>query len=100
MALSKIRILRSFRSKKVLRFFGLKTAIFQILKTVQDQDRLGQDQDLKKMVLRPVLRTTSLVQNINCLFNSFFGLERARGALTTLAPSGCTVGPTFLLVLY
>jgi len=33
---------------------------------VQDQDRLGQDQDLKKMVLRsvliprPVLRTTSL----------------------------------------
>jgi len=35
------------------------TAIFQILKTVQ-----GQDQDLKKMVLRTrlVLRTTSLVQ--------------------------------------
>jgi len=37
--------------------FGLKTAIFQILKTVQDQDqdRFGQDQDLKKMVLRPKL---------------------------------------------
>jgi len=45
LASSKIRILRSFRSKK-----GLKTAIFQILETVQDQDRLGQDQDqdLKK----------------------------------------------------
>jgi len=46
---------------------GLKIAIFQILKTVQgqDQDRFSQDQDqdLKKMVLRPrpVLRTTSLV---------------------------------------
>jgi len=53
--MSKIRILRSFRSKKV---FGLKTAIFQILMTVQgqDQDRFGQDQDLKKMVLRSVLR--------------------------------------------
>jgi len=30
--------------------------MFQILKTVQ-----GQDQDLKKMILRPVLRTTSLL---------------------------------------
>jgi len=37
--------------------------MFQILKTVQDQDRFGQDQDLKKMVLgqRPVLKTTSLL---------------------------------------
>jgi len=37
--------------------------IFQMLKTVQgqDQDRFGQDHDLKKMVLRPVLRTISLV---------------------------------------
>jgi len=34
----KFRILRS-------NHFGLKTAIFQILKTVQDQDRFGQDQD-------------------------------------------------------
>jgi len=48
-------------------FKSLRPAIFQILKTVQgqDQDRFGQDQDqdLKKMVLkpRPVLRTTSLV---------------------------------------
>jgi len=37
LALSKIRILRSFKSKK-----GLKTAIFQILTIVQDQD---QDQE-------------------------------------------------------
>jgi len=55
--------LRSFRSKRglktflVLRFFGLKTANFQNLKTVQSQkqnkDRFGQDQDqdLKNMVL-------------------------------------------------
>jgi len=41
------------------------TAIFQIHKTVQSQD-VGQDQDLKKIVLRPflrsrpILRTTSL----------------------------------------
>jgi len=52
LASSKIESLRSFRSKK-----GRKIAIFQILKTVQ-----GQNQDLKKMVLRlrPDLRTTSL----------------------------------------
>jgi len=31
------------------------TAIFQIFKTVQEQDRFGQNQNLKKMVLRPVL---------------------------------------------
>jgi len=54
--------------KKVLRLFwskkGLKTAIFQILKTIQGQDCFGQDQDLKKMVLRPrpLLRTTSLIR--------------------------------------
>jgi len=37
--------LRSYKD-----LFGLNTAIFQILKTVrgQDQDRFGQDQDLKK----------------------------------------------------
>jgi len=40
--------------------------MFQILKTVQGQDQARFDQDLKKMVLRPVLRprpvlrTTSL----------------------------------------
>jgi len=28
----------------------LRPQIFQILKTVQDQNRFGQDQDLKKMV--------------------------------------------------
>jgi len=66
MASSKNRILKSFRSKKVLKLFGLKATIFQILKTVQgqdqDQNRFGQDQDLKKMVLRPrpVLKSTSL----------------------------------------
>jgi len=48
----------------------LRPQFFQILKTVQgqdqdqdqDQDRFGQDQDIKKRVLRPrpVLRTTSL----------------------------------------
>jgi len=39
LASSKIRILRSFKSKKGLKdFFGLKTAIFQILKTAQGQD--------------------------------------------------------------
>jgi len=54
--------------------FGVKTVIFQILKTVQgqeedqDKDRFDQNQDLKKMVLRPavrqrpVLRTTSLLK--------------------------------------
>jgi len=39
-------MLRSFRSKKRSQdSFGLKTAIFQILKTVQgqDQDHFGQD---------------------------------------------------------
>jgi len=42
---------------------GLKIAIFQILKTVQD--RFGQD--LKKMVFRPVLRTTSLEVSMNSI---------------------------------
>jgi len=45
LASSKIKILRSFRTK--IFFQG------------QDQDRFGQD--LKKMVLRPVLKTTSLI---------------------------------------
>jgi len=44
LASPKIKILRSFRSKKSLKdFFGLKTTIFQNLKTI-----LGQHQDLKK----------------------------------------------------
>jgi len=58
---------------------GLKATIFQILKTVQgqdqDQDRFGQDQDLIKMVLspvlrpRPVLRATSLSVDVKRLLS-------------------------------
>ena len=38
--------------------FGLKTKL-------NGQDRLTQDQDLKKMVLRPVLRPSSLLYDFN-----------------------------------
>jgi len=69
-ASSKIRILKSFRSKKGLKtFLVLRPQFFQILKTVQGQD-------LKKMVLRPVLRTTSLIvpksfSNLECFVQKF-----------------------------
>ena len=34
----------------------------------QDQDRLGKDQDLKKMVLKLVLRPSSLLSSIVMIF--------------------------------
>jgi len=56
------------KKKKPDYYFGLKTAIFQILKTVQgqDQDRFGQD--LKNNGLKTKTGLKDYITGVNCDF--------------------------------